>query len=377
MTAPVAIAACKDYHTGHVLSALREVCSSIVLPEMTGRRVLIKPNILKDTPPDRAVTTHPEVVRAMITIVRELGGIPLVGDSPAIQLPGFVPELSGIAAVCRDTETPWLDFTKNWADPSRKERGRGSRRSSDKFQLTDALSRVDMVISLPKMKTHQLMHMTGAVKNLFGLVPGLAKSPYHMKHPTRERFADMLLDLLLKVRPVLSIMDAVIAMEGPGPNAGTPKYIGAIIGSVDALSVDITAASIMGYEPERVPLFSRAIHRGMIHTADIVHIPYPLLHPDRLRPVSYDTIDTENRRSVISILTRVITGRRRAKRLPGPVFHDLPCIACSQCVRICPVKALTLQKDQLPKITIAYDICIRCYCCHEICPADAITIPKE
>ena len=357
------------------MQALRDVCASISIPSFTGKRVLIKPNILKDAPPDRAVTTHPEVVRAMIVLVRELGGDPIVGDSPAIQLPGFSPEQTGIAAVCRETGTPWIDFTKS-ANTSPGAR-RSRKDSHSAFQLTAALDDVDMIISLPKMKTHQLMHMTGAVKNLFGLIPGLAKSPYHMRHPTRDRFADMLLDLLLLTRPVLSIMDAVIAMEGPGPNAGIPKYVGAIIGSLDALACDITAASIMGYDPADLPLFSRAIHRGIIHSAAIDQIPYPLLHPDTIRPKSYAIIDLESKRSVLSVLAAVVTGRRRPKRLPGPVFHDTPCISCGQCVRICPVQALTLQQDSLPKIIISLDTCIRCYCCHEICPADAISIPKE
>ena len=216
----------------------------------SGQRVLLKVNLLSKASPERAVTTHPEIVRALIRSVRDAGGVPVVGDSPAgPNTAGQIRalhETTGIARVCADEGAELVLFDD---DAMRVANPRGALYGA--FTLGREVVEADVIISLPKFKTHGFMMFTGAVKNLFGCIPGLEKAQYHLKVPDRDDFGDMLVDLMLACRPTLAVMDAIVGMEGNGPAGGTTREIGAVIASADFVALDVVASAMAGLDPAR------------------------------------------------------------------------------------------------------------------------------
>ncbi|MBL7006276.1 MAG: DUF362 domain-containing protein [Spirochaetia bacterium] len=368
----ISLSACSSYEPEAVYKAVEAACLAAGFPHISGKKVLLKPNILSDVPPERAVTTHPEVLRAVIRFVRKMGGTAYVGDSPTIQRSSFTGKKCGLKAVCDESGAIWVDFTDKPVKVGNASTQK-KKRKKNSFTLTNAVNNCDMIISLPKMKTHQLMYMTGAVKNLFGLIPSLAKSPYHLRFPERIKFADMLLDLYQTATPQFSIMDAIIAMEGPGPNSGTPKHMGLIMASSDALALDFTASYVMGYVPELIPTVKQAIKRNLSSVQSIDSIEFPIDHPDKFKDRSYKRIDQDKEAGLLKTALGFLP--RRSKPMynePKPLFSDKNCIGCGECVEICPANALTLIRGV--RVIPDYKKCIRCYCCHEVCQYDAISI---
>lgn len=361
----VAIEYCTRYDLDLVKETLEKIISVTDFPQVTDKYILVKPNVLSDAPVEKHITTNPVVVRALIRILKERGaGRIIVGDSPGLSQPGFKPKNCGIMEVCRDEGVEWVDFFKNTKE---------HRASSFKVLQTSYLDDCDIVISAAKMKTHQLMGATGCIKNMFGTVPGLNKSPMHLKAPSPEAFSRVILDIYRTHIPEYSIMDGIISMEGAGPANGTPRQTNLLFGSSSAPALDKAEAVVMGYNPSDIPI----LHAVEKEEKGITEGEYPLLSP-------YDIVIEDFRRVPVrkrSLFSSLILPyfRRRKERestssRPSPVFDREKCRKCSKCVQICPAKALTLSKDG---ITIEKGKCIRCYCCHEICPYDAITVSKN
>ena len=370
----VAITRCSTYSSQDILDSLRVICDSAGMPDPRGKTVLLKPNILSDALPEKAITTRPEVMQAMIKLLKERGAARiLVGDSPGINGPGFLPRLSGIDAVCKAEGVIWCDFSKD----TRLHTIPGT--YGRRLPLPTLLEEVDLLISMAKMKTHQLMYVTGCVKNLFGTVPGLHKSPCHMMYPTRESFSRMMAGLYSVLKPSFGIMDAVIAMEGAGPAGGTPRHMGLLLASTDCTALDVAQSTIMGYEPLSIPLTKELLDRKYTSWHHLDQIFYPLLDANQLVVKDYQRIEQNGKSGLFSSLigpffTRYLRLRHQRKEA-RPLFIEASCIACGKCVRICPGKALELHKEH--RIIADYNACIRCYCCHEVCPADAIEIEKR
>jgi uncharacterized protein (DUF362 family)/NAD-dependent dihydropyrimidine dehydrogenase PreA subunit len=373
MKAPplVAIERCETYHDQELDRVIAHICTAAQLPDMQGKRILLKPNILSDAAPERAVTTRPEVLAAIIRYCYRQGASEvLVGDSPGLQGPGFSPRNSGIASAIKAEGATWCDFAKN----PKMYRIPGT--FGLRLPLPKIFNDVDIIISVAKMKTHQLMYTTGSVKNLFGMVPGLHKSASHMRFPSRESFARMLAGLYSVIKPHAAIMDAVISMEGPGPAAGKPRHTGFLLASTDLSALDTAQAIIMGYDPLSIPLIRELRHRKLTHWDHPDDISYPLLDARDLIISDYRRITQEKKTHLISALLLPLFTRRlsvhRQQREPRPLFDRSRCTGCSRCVKICPAKALSLDNDR--RIVVDYQSCIRCYCCHEVCPEDVITI---
>jgi uncharacterized protein (DUF362 family) len=219
-SAVVSVVKCGEYRLFELKEKIREAVKLAGAPHVKGKKVLLKPNILSGAAPEKAVTTHPEFVKAAITVFQEMGAEVLVGDSPGFQNPDTAGKKSGIRQVTEETGAVWADFTRETEvmNPEGK--------LVKRFRVAEVFNEADLIVSLPKLKTHSLMYYTGAMKNLFGMVVGLKKGQYHVRFPDRENFAAMLVDLNVLLKPGFALMDGIVGMEGPGPGSGTPRKAG-------------------------------------------------------------------------------------------------------------------------------------------------------
>jgi uncharacterized protein (DUF362 family)/NAD-dependent dihydropyrimidine dehydrogenase PreA subunit len=374
----VSISKCSSYEQSTVRAALGDLLAplggmeSFVKP---ADNVLLKINLLRASAPDQAVTTHPEIIRAVIEKVREAGGIPIVGDSPGgPNKPRMLKNIiatTGIGKMCEETGTELVIFDHDTTTIKVPE---GKLYTS--FSAGKAVVNADVVITMPKLKTHGFMKFTGAVKVLFGVIPGMEKMQYHLKVPDRFDFADMLLDLYLAVKPTLSIMDAVVGMEGEGPSGGNPKYIGALMASRDSIALDFAASKIIGFNPLEVYTNLAAHRRAMISLMEGKHSDNP----------SFEDFDIDIAGTpVVELLVSDFTPPEKdlAEKTPAILFGLLknlvtakpflatpgPCTGCGLCRASCPASAISY-RDSKP--IFDYNLCIRCYCCEELCQELAI-----
>lgn len=373
----VSLLKCDDYESSMLESVIREGLAGIGLdPGMfRGKRVVLKPNLLSASPAESAVVTHPEVFRAALRIVKEGGGHPLMVESPAFQPLGKVIEKSGYDRILMEEPCEVADT----GDRTVLFYGRGT--GYRRFELPAALFEADIVISLSKFKTHSLTYITGAVKNLFGLIHGLNKSRWHVKAPSAEAFAGFLLDLyeaLLKgfdpPKTYIHIMDAIWGMEGEGPGRkGQPKKIGALLMGRDALAVDAVAVHLLGLEPEKVPTLVLGGKRGS-GVASLDHIDVKGRQPRDFDIRDFVPSKSRNRFD----LGRWPTNTNFFKNLfvERPVPGSERCSLCYQCMTICPGKAIGKSDGNSGVPSYDYGKCIRCYCCMEICPEAAIRLKR-
>ena len=363
----VSISSCESYAANAVAASLDAVLAPLggmaafVRP---GDRVLLKVNLLSRALPERAVTTHPELVRAVIRAAKAAGAEVTVGDSPGgPNTPSGVRHIwedSGIGAVCAEESVALVLFDDDCVRVSNPE---GSLFGA--FTLGQAVVDTDVLITLPKFKTHGLMMFTGAVKNLFGCIPGLEKAQYHLKVPDRDDFGSMLVDLMLACKPSLAIMDAVVGMEGEGPAGGTARHVGAILASADSVSLDFVASAMAGLDPLEVYTNKAAARRGLGPStmADI-----EIVGPDwrTMSPADFAL----PARDLAALLPPWLARRLRGWTTARPVLRrPSECTGCKKCEESCPVRAITVGSAG-PVFNHA--ACIRCYCCQELCPPQVI-----
>lgn len=205
-----------------------------------GDSVLVKPNLLTGQPPENAATTHPQVLDALLSQLLDLGARPRIGDSPAFGWVADVAEKCGVAAVARKYDVPLVEFTNPTALPS-------VRPSVLRQFVTDrAIRDADVVINVPKLKSHRQLGFTGAVKNLYGCMPGKRKAYYHFARGNRDaHFAHLVASFAYSVAPALTLADAVVAMERDGPSGGDPRPVGALVAGTDPAAVDATLAALI------------------------------------------------------------------------------------------------------------------------------------
>ena len=260
MTAEVSLAKCTSYNDKEVESALRKAISAVTdLSYITeGTRVVIKPNLVSFLSPDRAATTHPVVLNALIRILNEKGAKITVGDSP-----GGLFNSVYVNRVYKATGMNNIEGAVLNRNFSQSVHHSDSALRAREFAYTSYLDDADVIINLCKLKTHGMMGMSNAVKNMFGIIPGTVKPEFHFKFPDHNDFADMLIDLNESFRPALCICDAVTGMEGNGPTSGTPRDIGLIAASENPYKLDLVCAKIIGLEKDNVPTLKRAFERGL------------------------------------------------------------------------------------------------------------------
>ncbi len=316
-------------------------------------KVLLKVNLLSAKEPEKAVTTHPEFVRAVAKVVRKAGGEPYIGDSPA----GTFSKRSltkaygrsGLEKLAKEEEIS-LNFNTGVKKLDIPEGKRLQRSPICEYALN-----ADKVIALPKLKTHSFQYLTLACKIMYGVVPGLTKAKYHAQFPRKVSFADMMLDILTIMKPQLYIMDGIIGMQGQGPASGDPVKMDLVLASTDCVAMDISVCKILGVEPVGIPVLKRAKVRGLWPE----RIDYPIHGPEDVAYKGFRLPNTAD---------HLLTGKKPPRK--SPVIMD-NCIACGDCESICPKEAVKV-KGQTAEVT--YSKCIRCFCCHEVCPEDAIVL---
>jgi len=371
----VSIAPCDDYDEESVEYALRTVLEPIdgldfVQPGMT---VGLKVNLISAMKPETAATVHPSVVCALVRLIRERGAEVVIGDSPG----GLynASHLRTVYEVCgmRKAEASGArlndDFSLtevNYPDAVR----------AKQFPYTAWLGKVDAIIDLCKLKTHGMMGMSCAVKNLFGAIPGTQKPEFHYRFPRAEDFADMLVDLYEYAAPRLCICDAVIGMEGNGPTQGTPRKIGCIIASTNGHQLDAVAAGLIGFGIQEIPTLRAAVKRGLLQEDPGKIKVYE--DPSRFAVPDFKTVTAQS-----NVFFRLFgdgnLGKASdfiAKRLltPFPKLHASDCVGCEKCAQICPAKAITMRNG---KPGIRRKDCIHCFCCQEFCPKGAMQVGRH
>ncbi len=360
----VALARCDNYERSAVESVVRKSLSElggIARYVRPGQRVLVKPNLLAAEPPERGVVTHPEVVRAVLKELLAIGAKPLVGDSPGLGSLARVAQKTGITQVCQELGVPLGVFDREIE--VKAPHGRILR----SFPLVEEVTQVDAVINLPRVKTHGLTRLTGAVKNLFGCVAGLRKGEMHFRLQHAEVFHEMLIDLALTIKPVLNIVDGIMAMEGGGPRNGSLRFMGLIIAGTDPFAVDATIARLVGLEPAAVPLLALAAKRGLpgLKETEVEVLGEALeafIISDFKVPPAATRIGFRVPAVVNSFFRRYVS--------PYPVIKD-NCRKCGVCLEACPARLITFGRD---KVMIDDRHCLRCYCCQEFCPHNAIEL---
>ena len=371
----VSIIPCPDYDAARLRAALEEGFSpfggfSFVRPGMT---VCIKANLVHASKPEKAAVTHPALLAELTRLLVERGAEVIVGDSPgglynATALRN-VYRTCGMEAVEAaggklndDFSTETVTFEKGAI--------------LHEFLYTAWLKKADVIIDACKLKTHGMMGMSGAAKNLFGVVPGLTKPEYHYRYPDHADFARMIVDLDDYVAPVFSVCDAVTGMEGNGPTGGTPRSIGCILVSPSPHKLDLLAAHLIGLTPAKVPTLEAARERGYIpDTAEELSV-YGEVTPFLL--TDYQNVADDRKRLCIAQdyhgIKRVAWSVAEYVLAARPDIHRDKCIGCGKCRDLCPAHAITVKKG---KAGISRKHCIRCFCCQEFCPLSAITVRRS
>jgi len=389
----VALVRCEDYDQTAVDEAVARgfrLLGGLESFVRAGERILIKPNLLVGASPEGLVSGHPTVFRAVARLLGDLGAELSYGDSPAFGSTAGAARKSGIAAVAEELGIHQADFSagRTVSFPEG--------RLIKQFTIAGPALDADGIVSLPKLKTHGLMRMTGAVKNQFGCIPGLLKGEFHARMNTMDRFGQMLVDLNRLLRPRLFIMDGVIAMQGNGPRSGDARPMSVLLSSSDPVALDATVCRLIGLDPMLVPTVRFGDAWGLGKAMDVECVG------DQLS--SFVDRDFVVNRAVGS--TTGETGRlgrfARDRLVPRPVIDPSLCTACGTCVKMCPVdpKAVDFESGyewvdesadrsdlSTDSTTVRarhhsappvhrYDRCIRCYCCQELCPEHAIGIAK-
>jgi len=364
----VALVRCTTYDAQDVREAVDrgiELLGGLAQFIQRGESILIKPNLLVPRSPERAVTTHPAVFRAVAEILQDAGARLSYGDSPGFGAASWVAKRAGLADVAEELGIPLADFgsseTVSFPDG----------RLIKQFALARGVLEAEGIVSLPKLKTHGLTRITCAIKNQFGCIVGPLKPEFHARLPNADLFSQMLVDLNRFLRPRLYVCDGVMAMEGNGPQAGTPRPLSLLLISADPVALDATVCRIVGLDPGLVPplAYGEAFGLGSASNVSVVG--------DALEAVFAPDFDVN--RSPRSPSDRPGRTSRTARRfvVPRPVIRPARCTRCGTCVSVCPVTPKAVQfadESRTDPPAHDYERCIRCYCCQEMCPEEAIEI---
>ena len=371
-------ASCPDYDQAEAcIRALVEQMGGMGRFVRPGERIVLKANLLRAAPPESAICTHPAVVEAVAKLVKEAGGTPVICDSPggALHKEAVLRSLyektgMAAAAAAAGAELSMDSSTRTVSLPE----GKVLRQA----EIITPVAEADGVIDLCKMKTHVLMSMTGAVKNLFGVIPGLSKVGYHATHPDHATFADVLLDLTGYVKPRLSLMDGILAMEGDGPgSSGTPRQAGLLLAAANPLALDTAAGAIMNLPRQDNPVLLAAERRGLTPCRmEDVELIGGTVEELRMADYKFPASTKSNLMDFLGPLARPAERLCKKALSQTPRIDGAKCVGCGICAKSCPGQAIAMTAPG-KKARISQKACIHCYCCHELCPQKAVELHQS
>ncbi len=363
--AEVSIIKCESYEPVLVQEKLRQAVDLIggianfIKPRS---RVLVKPNLLMAKEPESGITTHPEVVRAAVSLLKEIDCKIFLGDGPSVwgnQIENVdeVYERTGMRSLCQQEGIELVKFDK--------------RRMRKNFPLTTWLDECDHLVSIPKFKTHEFTLLTAAIKNLFGLVSGTYKTELHKNYFEKADFAKILVDIYQETRPSLTIVDGILAMEGDGPGTGgRSRKVDLLLASRDCVALDSVLAWLMGIKPLDVLSTREAASRGLgASSMDAIAIKGENLANVRPKPFLLPSSSPQR-----ELLPRPLAKIFKKMVKYTPYVQRQICIRCAACIESCPQKVISMQNEG---IVFDYRKCIACFCCQEVCPEAAIKIKKS
>ena len=367
-TSTVAVVRCESYEETAVQDAVHrglELLGGVESFVEPHEHLLLKPNLLVGGKPNRVITTHPAVFRAVAQAMQPSVAKLSFGDSPGFGKPEMAAQRAGLLSVANELEIGFADFSHG-DDVSFPEGVQNKQ-----FTIARGVLAADGMISLSKLKTHGLTRITGAIKNQFGCIPGALKAEFHARLPMADVFSQMLVDLNRLLAPRLFVMDGILAMEGNGPRNGTPKAMNLLLFSRDPVALDATVCRLVNLDPELVLPITYGVEFGLGAKDGIDYVGDPI--------DSFVQRDFKVNRSKLSTTEEPGRASRLLRRfvVPKPVIRAAKCTACGTCVSVCPVSPKAVEFRGAGRVNPPihdYQRCIRCYCCQELCPEGAIDI---
>lgn len=366
----VSLAICHEYELELLKAKIKE---SLALIDCLNKikpndKVLIKPNCLGPFDKDAGITTHPLFVQAVIQIVKEYTNNIVVGDNPATKNIITTMKKNGIYDVIIEEGVEILDGKESINIKT------DNYKLYNSFDVSKAMTDVDVMINLPKLKTHALAYITCAQKNLFGFIYGLSKASWHVRASNPLQFGEALNDLYaailnnFKDKTIIHICDGIVGLEGEGPSTGgNPKPAGVILASTDAVSLDRVAVEVMGLEYQKL-FINKIAHERKLGIGDLKQISIVGEDLSSFKNLKFES--SKNPLSIFGLRLLKIKSLRNIV-LEHPIINTNKCIKCGECAKICPPNAMTINNNSFPKLK--KNICIRCWCCSEVCPKNAIS----
>ena len=370
---PVVMTPCESYDGATVKAALEAVLAPIGGLDWVreGMTVGIKANLVSAMKPEECATTHPSLLCALTEMLRSRGARVIIGDSPGgVYTAAFVNHVYSAAGLTAcEAAGAELNRDLGVADTHFPEA-----HVLKSFTYTAWLDTCDAIIDFCKLKSHGMMGMSAAAKNLFGVIPGTMKPEYHFRFPDMRDFARMLVDIndyfADKVR--LTLVDAVEGMEGNGPTKGTPRHIGVLLASASPHTADVICARLIGLSEDAVPTLQAARERRLLPDTVTLISTVPEKGAEDFAVSDFEHVAvrrghlfTSKGRLVSKVLEKLLDSR--------PKLRESECVGCAKCANICPAEAIVMENK---KAVIHRDKCIRCFCCQEFCPTGAMKVKR-